>query len=60
MKKLFKQLKEVRDEFLRKVTWPSWDELIESSILVAVASVIIAIVILVMDLASQGLVGLIY
>jgi preprotein translocase subunit SecE len=60
MKKLFKQLKEVRDEFLRKVTWPSWDELIESSILVAVASVIIAIVILVMDLASQGLVGLVY
>jgi preprotein translocase subunit SecE len=60
MKKLFRQLKEVRDEFLRKVTWPSWDELIESSILVAVASVIIAIVILVMDLASQGLVGLVY
>lgn len=60
MKKILRQLKEIRDEFLHKVTWPSWDELVESSIVVAVASVIIAIVILVMDLASQGLVSFIY
>ena len=60
MKKLIRQLKEVRDEFLYKVTWPSLDELIEGSILVAIASLIIAVVVLVMDLASQGIMGLIY
>lgn len=41
--------KESYDEMLHKVTWPSWKQLQSSSILVLVASVIIALIIFLMD-----------
>jgi len=37
------------DEMVHKVTWPSWKQLQSSSILVLVASVIIALIIFLMD-----------
>jgi preprotein translocase subunit SecE len=37
------------DELVHKVTWPSWKQLQSSSILVLVASVIIALIIFLMD-----------
>ncbi len=42
-------IKESYIELTQKVTWPTWRELQSSSILVLVASVIIALVILLMD-----------
>ena len=41
--------KESYDELVHKVTWPSWKQLQSSSILVLVASLIIAGIIFVMD-----------
>jgi preprotein translocase subunit SecE len=42
-------LQESYDELVHKVTWPSWKQLQSSSILVLVASVIIALIIFLMD-----------
>ncbi|NBP05793.1 MAG: preprotein translocase subunit SecE [Bacteroidetes bacterium] len=44
--------RETRDELLNKVSWPSWNELTESTWIVMVASILFALVIWVMD---QGL-----
>jgi len=41
--------KESYDELVHKVTWPSWKQLQSSSILVLIASVIIALIIFLMD-----------
>jgi preprotein translocase subunit SecE len=37
------------EELVHKVTWPTWSELQSSSILVLIASVIIALIIFLMD-----------
>ena len=50
MKKIVKYIKESYSELVNKVSWPTLNEVINSSIVVLSASVIIAIVILVMDL----------
>lgn len=42
-------IKESYIELTQKVTWPTWSELVNSAILVLVASLIIALIILVMD-----------
>lgn len=41
------------DELVNRVTWPTWKDLQSSALVVAVASMIIAIVIGLMDLASK-------
>ncbi len=41
--------RESYDELVHKVTWPSWKQLQSSSILVLIASVIIALIIFLMD-----------
>ena len=43
------------DELLHKVTWPTWEELQNSSVVVAIASLIIALIILVMDQVFSNL-----
>jgi preprotein translocase subunit SecE len=47
--KLVAYFKETYSELIHKVTWPSWEELQESAILVMIASVIFAIVIAIID-----------
>ncbi len=47
-------------ELTQKVTWPTWSELQNSAIVVMVASLIIAIVIYIMDVAFSKLMTLIY
>lgn len=44
----------------KKVSWPSWDKLQNSAIVVMVASVIFAIVVFAMDFAFQHLMSAIY
>ncbi|MCC6818098.1 MAG: preprotein translocase subunit SecE [Bacteroidia bacterium] len=39
------------DELLNKVTWPTWDELRESAIIVLVASLIFAVFVRIIDSA---------
>ncbi|WP_448702945.1 preprotein translocase subunit SecE [Mucilaginibacter sp. AW1-3] len=56
MAKVTEYIKESYDELTDKVTWPTWSELQSSAILVLVASIIIALIILLMDTAfGQGL-----
>ncbi len=60
MKKFINYIKESYYELTKKVSWPTWDKLQSSAILVMVASVIFAIVILAMDTAFQYLMKAIY
>jgi len=48
------------NELINKVTWPSWANLQSSTILVLVASLIIALIIFVMDFISKQSLELIY
>jgi preprotein translocase subunit SecE len=48
-------LKESYDELMHKVSWPSWSELQGSAIVVSVASLIIALVVFMMDLAFRSM-----
>ncbi|MEZ4977746.1 MAG: preprotein translocase subunit SecE [Chitinophagales bacterium] len=47
-------------ELMHKVTWPTWSELQSSGIIVFVASAIIGLIVLAMDLASKNATELIY
>jgi preprotein translocase subunit SecE len=49
MNKIKAYFKEVSDELLTKVTWPTWSELQESAVVVMVATLIFAIVVFTMD-----------
>jgi preprotein translocase subunit SecE len=60
MKGLQLYLKEAYNELLHKVTWPTWEELQESALVVLVAALIIAFVVLGMDFGAKKLMGLIY
>ncbi len=60
MSKFINYLKESYAEMTKKVSWPTWDKLQSSAILVMVASVIFAIVIYAMDFCFQHLMSLIY
>ncbi len=60
MRKFINYLKESYKELTKKVTWPTWDKLQSSAILVMVASVIFALVIFVMDFAFEHLMSAIY
>ena len=44
----------------KKVTWPTWDKLQSSALLVMVATVIFAVVIFAMDFAFRHLMTFIY
>jgi preprotein translocase subunit SecE len=53
-------LKESYNELVNKVTWPTWSKLLQDSRLVLVASLILSLIIFLMDMAAQGILGLIY
>jgi preprotein translocase subunit SecE len=48
------------DELLNKVTWPSWDELRQSAIIVLVASILIALLVYLADLSLGFILKFIY
>jgi preprotein translocase subunit SecE len=60
LKKMKKYIIESIDELKNKVTWPSWAELQSSTILVAISSVIIALIISVMDMGFDTILGEFY
>ena len=57
---MFNYVKESYNEFVNKVTWPTFPQLQSSTIVVMVASVIFAIVVLAMDLTFENLMAVIY
>ena len=60
MRKFINYLKESYVEMTKKVSWPSWDKLQNSAIVVMVASVILAVLILAIDFCIQHLMTAIY
>ena len=60
MSKLVGIIKESYNELINKVSWPSWSELQNSSIVVAIATVIIALIIYFMDSIFSNLMKIFY
>lgn len=60
MRKFINYCKESYVELTTKVTWPSWQKLQSSAILVMVATVIIAVALFIIDYAFQHLMSAIY
>ena len=60
MRKFINYLKESYAELTKKVSWPTWDKLQNSAIVVMVASVILALVVLVIDFCIKHAVSAIY
>ena len=58
--KIKSYFKEAYSELMHKVSWPTWNELQSSAIVVMVASLIIALIVFVMDYTFENLMGLIY
>ena len=57
---MFKYFKNSYNELVHKVTWPSLEQLIVSTKVVLVASVIFALVVLVMDMAFENIMNGVY
>lgn len=53
MEKVTLYFQEAYDELVHKVTWPTWAELQESAVVVLIASLIISLVVLLIDLAFK-------
>ena len=60
MNKIGVYISESYKELMEKVTWPSWAQLQQSTIIVLVATVLITAIVFVMDLATKGLLDFIY
>jgi preprotein translocase subunit SecE len=58
--RIFNYFKESYKELIYKVTWPSWEELQSSAVLVMIASLIIALIIAFMDMGFKNLMETIY
>jgi preprotein translocase subunit SecE len=53
MNKITLYFQEAYDELMHKVTWPTWAELQESSIIVLITAIIISLIVLLMDVVFQ-------
>lgn len=60
MSKFGTYIQEAYDELVHKVTWPTWEELQQTTIIVLVGLVIITAIIFGMDFASEQVMKLIY
>ena len=60
MSKFINYLKESYAELTKKVSWPTWDKLQNSAIVVMVASAILAVVIFAIDKVIETAMKLIY
>jgi preprotein translocase subunit SecE len=58
--KITKYISDAYNELVFKVTWPTWGELQNSSIVVMIASLIIALIIFAMDFSFEKIMGLVY
>ena len=60
MNKITTYFRESYRELLEKVSWPSWSELQQSTVIVLVATLLITVIVWIMDLASSSILHLIY
>lgn len=60
MSKIGNYVQEAYDELLHKVTWPSWEELQQTTIIVLVSLLMVTLVIFGLDKASELVLTSIY
>jgi preprotein translocase subunit SecE len=60
MNKIISNIKLSFDELRHKVTWPTWEELQESSIITLVASLVIALLVFAMDYLFELVMEVVY
>ena len=60
MNKLTAYIKDSYTELVQKVTWPSWDQLQQSTMIVLGATLVITALVGVMDLAASNTLKFIY
>lgn len=60
MEKIKLYLTESYNELMHKVTWPTWPNLTSTTVVVLVASLLIALIIFVMDFLANGATNFIY
>jgi preprotein translocase subunit SecE len=60
MNKITTYFRESYKELLEKVTWPTWTQLQQATVIVLVATVLITLVTWIMDLASSTVLHFIY
>jgi preprotein translocase subunit SecE len=60
MERLVLSIKESYNELINKVTWPTWSNLQQSTILVLIASLIFALLVFLMDTVSSQVVDFFY
>ena len=60
MDRMLLYIKESYNELVNKVTWPTWASLQSNTVLVVIASLILAGIIFIMDLISKGVMDLLY
>lgn len=60
MSKIGSYIQAAYDELVHKVTWPTWDELQQTTIIVLVALVIMTMMIFGMDFVSEKVLTLLY
>ncbi len=48
------------DELMNKVTWPTWEQLRESAIIVLVSSIVFAVLVYLVDVGIGNLLNLLY
>ncbi|HBZ34102.1 MAG TPA: preprotein translocase subunit SecE [Bacteroidales bacterium] len=57
---IINSIKESYNELVHKVTWPTTSELVNSAVVVLIASLIIALIVWLMDLSFEALMKFIY
>jgi preprotein translocase subunit SecE len=60
MNKITTYFRESYRELLEKVTWPSWPQLQQSTVIVLVATLLITVIVWIMDFASSSILHFIY
>jgi len=60
MNKITTYLRESYKELLEKVTWPSWPQLQQSTVIVLVATLLITVLVWVMDVVSSSVLHFTY
>jgi preprotein translocase subunit SecE len=60
MNKISTYFRESYKELMEKVTWPSWPQLQQSTIIVLVATLLTTFIVWIMDMISQGILHFVY
>ena len=60
MNKITTYFRESYRELLEKVTWPTWTQLQQSTVIVLVATLLITLIVWIMDLVSSSILHFVY